>query len=102
MKSERRSTNIGEIRQDRPQIRRELYLALRQWCRLAWYLGCCLVMTIRLLLRIVRWTLRMLSPIPIPVGTESRYRKRSTGLAIPAFDVMVIAFGVAIVIGQVW
>jgi hypothetical protein len=101
MENERRSSNFGEIRHDRPQLRRELYLAARQWCRLAWYLGCCLVMTARLLLRIVGWTLRMLIPVPQRVGRQSQFKKR-TGLAIPTFDVMVIAFGVAIVIGHLW
>lgn len=102
MSTERRSSNLGQIRHDRSQLRHQAYLVARQWCRLAWYVGCCLVMTFRLLLRIVLWMLRVLSPIPIPVGTQSRYRKRSTGLAIPAFDVMVVTFGAAVVIGHLW
>jgi hypothetical protein len=98
MKTERRSTNIGEIRHDRPQLRHELYLVGRQWCRLAWYLGCCLVMTLRLLLRIVQWTFRK----PERVGRQSQFGKQQTGLAIPAFEVVLVTFGVAVLIGQLW
>ena len=102
MTTERRSTYFGRIRQDAAQFAHDAYVVLRQWCRLAWYLGCCLVVTIRLVLRIILWMVRVLSPIPIPVGTDSRYRKRATGLAIPTFDVMVVVFGAFALVGYLW
>jgi ABC-type spermidine/putrescine transport system permease subunit I len=87
---------LDHVRQDRPQLRREAYLVARQWCRLAWYAGSCLVMTIRLLLRILRWMVRLER-----VGRPSQFKQR-TGLAIPAFDVMLIAFGVAALVSHLW
>jgi hypothetical protein len=102
MTTERRSSHFGSTCHDVPQLRHQVYLVAKQWCRVAWYIGCCLVMTVKLLLRIVLWMLRVLSPIPIPVGTQSRYAKRSTGLPIPAFDLVVVTFGAAVVIGHLW
>jgi hypothetical protein len=102
MTTERRSSNFSPTRHDAPLLRRQVYLVAKQWWRVAWYMGCCLVMTVKLLLRIVVWMLRVLSPVPISVGTQSRYAKRSTGLPIPAFDAMVITFGAAVVIGHLW
>lgn len=82
------------IRQDAAQFGRDCYLVLRQWCLVAWYLAYCVVLTVRLLACIVLWTVRVLTPIPRPVGAVSRYQRQSTGLAIPAIDVLVVTFGI--------
>lgn len=85
---------MGQLRHDATQFARDCYLVLRQWCLVAWYVGYCVVLTVRLLARIILWIARVMTPIPQPVGAESRYRKRSTGLAIPVMDVLVVTFGV--------
>lgn len=102
MEIERRSSYFGQIRRDAAQFARDAYVVLRQWCRLAWYLGCCVVLTIRLLARVLWWVVRMLMPVPLPVGEKSRSRKRSTGLAIPTVDVMVVVFGAFVLVGYLW
>ena len=56
------------------------------------------VLTIRLLARIILWIARVMTPIPQPVGAESRYRGRPTGLAIPVLDVLVVTFGVVVLV----
>jgi hypothetical protein len=102
MRYERRSTYFGQIRHDGAQFGRDACLVARQWGRLAWYVGLCIVLTARLVLRIVLRMLRVLMPIPGRVGRESQYAKRATGLNVAAFDVMAITFGAAVVIGHLW
>lgn len=87
-----------QIGQDASQFGRDSYLVLRQWCLVAWYLVYCVMLTVRLLARIVLWTVRVLTPIPRPVGPVSQYRQRSTGLAIPAIDLLVVAFGAIVLV----
>ncbi len=102
MKYERRSSYFGQIRHDGAQFGRDARLVARQWGRLVWYLGLCIVLTARLVLRVVLWMLRLLTPIPGRVGRESQYAKRPTGLNIAALDVVAITFGTAVVIGHLW
>lgn len=98
MTYERRSCYLSQIRHDAAQFGRDCYLVLRQWCLVAWYLAYCVMLTTRLLARIALWTVRMLTPIARPVGAVSQYRQRSTGLAIPAIDVLVVTFGAIVLV----
>ncbi len=100
MTYERRSNNFRQIRQDLSELGHECPVVFRQWGRLAWYAGVCLVLTIRLVLRIAWWTICFLTPISRPAGTAGR--RRPTGMAIPAFDVMLLLFGAATLIGHLW
>lgn len=102
MAYERRSNYLGKIRQEVSQFAREVYLVGRQWVRLAWYFGCCVLMTSRLVLRMILWIVRVLMPIPGTVGPTIRQRRTPTGLAIPAIDLMVLVFGTATLIGYIW
>lgn len=102
METERRSTKFGKIRHNMARLRHEAYLFARQWWQLASCFGSCLVMTVKLLLRMVRWTVRFLTPIPQPMGRQSQYRKQQTGLAIPTFDLIVVMFGVAVLVSHLW
>lgn len=98
MTHERRSDYLCQIGHDASQFGRDCYLVLRQWCLVAWYLAYCVMLTVRLVARIVLWTVRVLTPIPRPVAAESRFRRRSTGLAIPAIDLLVVTFGVIVLV----
>ena len=100
MTYERRSNFFGHIRQNLRKVGHECHVVLRQWGRLAWYVGLCLVLTIRLVLRMAWWMICFLTPNPGQVGTAGR--RRPTGLAIPAFDVMLLLFGAATLIGHLW
>ena len=100
MTYERRSNFFGHIRQDLSKPVHDCHAVLRQWSLLAWYVGVCLVLTIRLVLRMAWWTICFLTPIPGSVGTAGR--RRPTGMAIPAFDVMLLLFGAATLIGHLW
>lgn len=100
MTNERRFSYWRQIRHAAVQLGRGAYLLLRQGALVAWCLGSCLMLTIRVVLRIAWWTICFLTPVPERVGTSGR--RRPTGLAIPAFDVMVILFGAATLIGYVW
>jgi hypothetical protein len=56
------------------------------------------LMLMRMFFRITRW----LTPITRPIGPESRYRKRATGLPIPAMEVTLFVFGGAVLVAHAW
>jgi hypothetical protein len=54
-------------------------------------------------LRITRWALRQLHPVPTPISDRRRdFEAKSTGLSIPAFEMMLMIVSVLIVIDHVW
>jgi hypothetical protein len=102
MTYERRFRYFDGARHAVKQFARDVYLVARQWVRLVWHLGVCLVLTSRLLVRMIKEIVRVLTPVPWPVGQASRLRRSPTGLSVPTFDLMVLVFGIATVIGHVW
>jgi hypothetical protein len=102
MTYERRSNYLGKIRHDAKQFAQDVYLVGCQWVRLAWYVGCCVLMTSRLLMRMIFWIVRLLMPVPVAVGPSNRQRRKPTGLSVPTFDLLVIVFGTASLIGYLW
>jgi hypothetical protein len=102
MTYERRTNYFGTTRRDAKHFAHDVYLVGRRWVRLAWHIGCCLVLTSRVLVRVVVWTVRMLMPVPLPVGPTNRQRRAPTGLSIPTFDLIVIVFGTAALVGYLW
>jgi hypothetical protein len=102
MTNERRFNHVSASRRDGSLSARDIYLVARQWATLAWYLGYCLLLTVRLVFRIVLWMVRALTPVPVAMGPSKWQRRAPTGLAVPTFDVLVIVFGTAALIGYVW
>jgi len=98
----RRSNYLGEIRHDAKQFARDVFLVGCQWVRLAWYVGCCLLMTCRLFMRMIFWIVRVLTPVPVAAGPSNRQRRTRTGLPVPTFDLLVLVFGTATLVGYLW
>jgi hypothetical protein len=53
---------------------------------------------VRMFFGLIRW----LMPVTRPIGPESRYRKRATGLPIPAMEMTLFVFGGAVLVAHAW